>query len=202
MADKQAGMQGSLFLVAAPSGAGKTTLVTKVIDRIKHDRPIERLVTYTSRAPRPSDIPGQDYHFLTVTDFEAKIAQSFFLEWSTTYGTYYGTPRHEFAKLDQGISLIIIVDRQGARDIISHYKEAITIWIQPPDCGTLAQRLKSRYDATGSEIDFRLRLAQQELKEEQEEGLFTYKLLNEDLELALERFESIIRANKYSHLTN
>lgn len=185
--------QGTLFLIAAPSGAGKTTLVTKVIERVAPSIALERMITYTSRPPRAADIPGKDYHFLTNTEFETKIAENFFLEWSNAYGAYYGTPWHEFDKLKQGVSLIVVVDRQGMRSIKNAYTNAITIGIMPPDYRTLASRLIRRDPEKDVEIAFRLQLAQRELEEENREKLFSYIVLNDDVERALNYFEWVIR---------
>src|SRR5579862_9920541 len=110
-------MAGRLFLVSAPSGGGKTTLVNAAIASLSREHSIKRLITYTSRSPRTGDVHGVDYHFVTPAEFQTLIEQEFFLEWSAAYGTFYGTPKEVLRDIAQGLSYIAIVDRAGAQAI-------------------------------------------------------------------------------------
>src|SRR5437879_4794715 len=107
-------MIGKLFVISASSGAGKTTLVTAIITHMGGHVNLERVVTYTTRTPAPGDVPGVDYHFVTPAQFQEKIAAGFFMEWSTAYGHYYGSPRSVLDEVAAGNSRILILDRAGA----------------------------------------------------------------------------------------
>ena len=183
---------GLLFVVSAPSGAGKTTLVTKVIERLKGDHAIQRVITYTSKQPRPGEIQGVDYHFLTEAEFIGKIKQNFFVEYSTVYGAYYGFPKDVFDAIDEGQHFIAIVDRAGAASLKAYRKDAVLIWIKPPGKGALAERLISRAQDSQGQIAFRLALAQQEMARQERDELFEHVILNDSLEAALDRLEEII----------
>src|SRR3990167_6495680 len=103
-------MIGKIFIISAPSGAGKSTLVAATLANLEKEWPIERVVTYTSKNPRNNEVPGQDYHFIKVDEFERRIKQGFFLEWSNAYGTYYGSPRSIVNQVANGYSYIGIID--------------------------------------------------------------------------------------------
>src|SRR5581483_10666268 len=111
---------GVLFIVSAPSGAGKTTLVNAALGSLKSSHAIERVITYTSRMPREGEIPGVDYHFISELEFQSRIKDGFFLEWSGAYGTYYGTPRGLLEDLEKGHHRILIPDRNGAQKILEN----------------------------------------------------------------------------------
>lgn len=183
---------GSLFIVSAPSGAGKTTLVNAVIEKLGAKHQLSRLVTYTSKKPRATEENGVDYHFLEDAEFQERIAAGFFLEWSGAYGAYYGTPAMLLADLAQGRSFIAVVDRSGAQRLSSLVESAVLVWIHTVDLETLEGRLRLRNTEDQEAIAHRLRLAQIEMAEEQERNLFHYHILNDFFENALKELEMII----------
>lgn len=185
-------MCGKLFLVSASSGAGKTTLVREVLVRLHEEHGVKRVITYTTKAPRPGEQQGIDYHFLSEDEFMKKIAQNFFVEHSTVYGAYYGFPRSVLHDIDHGAHYIAIVDRAGAASIKSERPDAILIWIKA-DKQVLEARLTSRAQDTQEVITFRLAIAEQELAAEQADDLYNHLILNDSLEAAIERLEHIIR---------
>ena len=185
-------MIGKLFIVSAPSGAGKTSLVNAVIQKLNPHYTIERALTYTTRQPRHNEIPGIDYHFISSTEFEYKIMQGFFIEWSTAYGVYYGSSKIILETLETGQSVIIIVDRQGAKSIVREIHEAILVWIAPSSPIVLAQRLNNRSTETPEQIMFRLAVGQKELQNEVETKFFTHHIINDDFHDALADLELII----------
>lgn len=135
---------GTLFIVSASSGAGKTSIVTEVIKRLKNTYCVERVVTYSSKTARSCEVNGRDYHFVSVAEFQARIAEGFFLETSCAYGTYYGTPRTIVEGLGQGISYILIVDRAGAAAIANQISSVVLIWISVGSLSILEERLYAR----------------------------------------------------------
>src|SRR3989339_596562 len=156
---------GKLFLLSAPSGCGKTTVTYKLLETLQPSCDIARVVTYTSRAPRTTDKPGIDYHFLSVEEFERRIEQSFFLEWSKVYDDYHGTPGDMLEKIDIGSSYIAVVDRLAVGSILKKYQQAVTIWLEPPSLDILERRLRNRKSEQEEQICKRLTLAQQEIKD-------------------------------------
>jgi guanylate kinase len=157
---------GKLFLLSAPSGCGKTSVTLRALDQLQADQyNISRVVTYTTREPRLTDKSGIDYHFLSALEFENKIKENFFLEWSKAYHNYYGTPGDMISQIERGLSYIAIVDRLGVTSITQKYEKAVSIWLEPPSLEELKQRLYSRQSETEEQIKRRLSLAEQELLE-------------------------------------
>ncbi|MCK5615347.1 guanylate kinase [Candidatus Pacearchaeota archaeon] len=195
-------MSGKLFIVSAPSGAGKTTLVDSVLKKISSEFSIGKVVTYTSRAPRTGEVSGQDYHFVSSLEFEQHIKESFFLEWSGEYGNYYGTPRYIVDELDQGFSRILIIDMLGTQNLISISNDktpfltncVVPIWIHTSDIKQLKERLIARGENTLEQIKRRLDLARQELKKEKSSSLYKYRVLNDDFSKAIIKFQTILIA--------
>ncbi len=183
-----------LFVVSAPSGAGKTTLVTELLQSLPAGCCLERVVTYTTRMPRPKETDIH-YHFMSAEQFKERIQEGFFLEWSSWYGNYYGSPKSVLEKLKKGISLIMILDRSGARAIKALVPKAELIWIKPPSLAVLEERLKKRGDDTASRI-FRLERADLELKEEEKEHLFHHTIINDDKGRALIELRRIVCPKK------
>ncbi len=186
--------QGKLFVVSAPSGAGKTTLVNEVVRRLGDSCSLERAVTYTTKPARPGeDRQGVDYHFITNQEFESKIAQNFFLEWSGAYGHYYGSPRYVLDEVAQGLSRILILDRVGAQQVKERYAQAVLIWIYTKDIEVLRARLLGRGTDSADQIVRRLALACEEIQQEQQAPLYEHYVLNDSIGSAIVDFEMVLK---------
>ncbi len=183
---------GCLFIVTAPSGAGKTSLIRALM---ASDAALALSVSCTTRPPRAGEVDGRDYHFVTVEEFEARRGRGEFLEWAEVYGNFYATPRApiEAALEGAGADLIFEVDWQGARRLREAYPEAASIYILPPSPEVLAERLRAR--ATDSEAVIARRLAQ--LAEDVRHVTdFDYGIVNHVFDEALEHLRAIVRAER------
>jgi len=185
-------MAGKLFLLSAPSGCGKTTIVTHVIKDLEALCQISRVITYTSRLARSTDAPGVDYHFLSEQEFQKRIKQNFFLEWSCAYGNYYGTPRSLIEHVKNGQSYVAIVDRAGIISILQAYAPSIAIWLEPPSLAALEQRLRWRGSEDSAEFSKRLLLAKNEIRQECEQPLCKHRIVNDVFDSALEELKKIL----------
>jgi len=181
-----------LVIVSAPSGAGKTTLVTQLIDRLGGQYGLKRLVTYATRQPRAGEIPGQDYIFISPQEFEQKIHEGFFLEWSGELGTKYGTGRDIVDQLAQGPG-VLILDQDGARKLKKSIG-ATLIWVTVPSLEILEQRLRARGTENDTQISRRMARAAQEIAFEAQEKLYDYYIQNDDLERAVENMVQVVGA--------
>ncbi len=173
--------RGKLYVVSAPSGAGKTTLIKEVLSRFKT---LSYSVSHTTRAPRKKEQQGIDYYFITQEEFQEKINQNYWLEWAEVHGNYYGTSKN-FIKtsLDQGKSLILDIDVQGTCEIIKSGLEMVTIFIMPPSIEILSQRLENRGSDSKKVIDKRIENAKIEIAKN---NMYQYIVLNDDLDKARE----------------
>jgi guanylate kinase len=175
---------GKLFVVSAPSGSGKTCLVKEVLKECGTKAFLKRAITYTTRPPREGEIDGEHYHFISVDEFKEKIDQSYFLEWSTWYDHYYGSPVSLLKYIEEGQSFVAILDRLGAKDVVQAYKYAHLIWIEPPSLEILKERLIKRDKDSIATIENRLRKAEIEMEQEKQEQLYDYHIINDDYETA------------------
>jgi guanylate kinase len=173
--------RGKLYVVSAPSGAGKTTLIKAVLRRFKT---LSYSVSHTTRAPRNNEQQGIDYYFITQEEFKEKINQNYWLEWAEVHGNYYGTSK-DFIKesLDQGKSLILDIDVQGTCEIIKSGLEMVTIFIMPPSIEILSQRLENRGSDSKKVIDLRIENANLEIAKK---NMYQYVVINDDLDKARE----------------
>lgn len=185
-------MAGKLFVLAAPSGCGKTTLVYQLVGAVRPQCVLERVITYTSRQARPIDRPGLDYHFISEQEFQERIKQNFFLEWSTAYGNYYGTPRTLIDHVESGKLAIAVVDHAGVQSITRYYQKTVGIWLTPPSFLALEQRLRGRGTEETAEINRRLQLARQELEKEQKLRLCKHHIVNDTIEDTLEQLKTVV----------
>lgn len=184
---------GKLFIVSGPSGVGKTTLVKAIITRLYPTYPIERIVTYTSKKMRLGEKEAQDYYFISHSEFEGKITQGFFLEWSTAYNAYYGSPRSILGDLSRGKSCILIIDRIGAQKIVAHVKDPVLIWLTVSCLDILRDRLYMRGTENDEKIARRLERAKIEIEDEQNKPFYKYYVCNDDFKKAVVMLEEIIR---------
>ncbi len=180
-----------MLIVSSPSGAGKTTLC----GRLRAAFPRLRFsVSHTTRKPRPNEVDGREYHFVDESAFEALIAESGFAEWARVHGHYYGTSMGEIDRARQEADGIIFdIDFQGARQIVARFPEAIGVFILPPSLAELERRLRGR--GTEDEATTSLRLANAK-REIAHYGLFDYVVVNDDVDTADQRMQSIVWAER------
>jgi len=156
-------MKGKLVIVSAPSGTGKGTVINEVL-KIRPDFMFS--VSATTRKPRPGEADGESYHFLSDAQFKKMISEGKFLEFAQYVGEYYGTPAEPIDKgIESGITMILDIEVQGAKQVMSKKKDALTIFIIPPDMEELEKRLRGRGTDSEEKLQARLERARQELKE-------------------------------------
>lgn len=180
---------GSLFMVAAPSGAGKSTLVNALLAQ---EPSIKLSISFTTRAPRPGEQNGREYHFTTAEDFLAREKQGEFLESAEVHGNYYGTSRLQIAdQIQAGTDVLLEIDWQGAQQIKKQFPHAIGIFILPPSIAALEERLKKRGQDEPHIITRRLLAAGGEIAHASE---FEYAIINQEFAIALSELTAIVRA--------
>jgi guanylate kinase len=184
-------MVGSLYVVAAPSGAGKTTLVRGLLAA---DPAVGLSVSTTTRAPRPGEVDGRDYRFTDVDTFKAMVERGEFLEWAEVHGNYYGTSKSWIqAELAAGRDVLLEIDWQGARQVRNLFPQAVGIFILPPSLEELERRLRGRRTDSDEVIARRLAAAQAEMRHV---GEFDYAIINKELQRASEELLLIVRASR------
>lgn len=184
------------LIVSSPSGAGKTTLTT----RLRAMLPGLRFsVSHTTRLPRANEVDGREYHFVTPARFAEMIAAGEFLEWARVHGNLYGTSRAEWVRAvaEEARGLIFDVDHQGARQIQCHLPEVVTVFILPPDMAVLKARLRGRASEDEATVNRRYAAALDEIAHY---GMFDYVLVNDVLEVATEQLLAIFRAEECRRL--
>jgi guanylate kinase len=183
------GNPGSLFVIVAPSGAGKTSLVRALLER---DPSIGLSVSFTTRAPRHGEIDGVHYHFIDLEEFFRRREAGDFLEWAQVHGNYYATSRPWIeATTRGGRDLILEIDCQGAAQVQRLFPEAIGIFIAPPSLSELERRLRARAQDSDAVIAGRMSAAKAELAEAEK---FEYVIINQDFATAVEQLNAIVRA--------
>ncbi len=181
--------QGILFIVSAPSGAGKTSLVKALL---KADPMIRLSVSYTTRAPRAGEIDGREYHFVSRERFETMLKDGEFLESAEVYGNYYGTSKSGIARdLDAGRDMLLEIDWQGAEQVKQHFSDAISIFILPPSYHALTTRLTGRGQDSSEVIERRLAAAADDVSHA---SGFDYIIVNDDFDVALADLGAIARS--------
>jgi guanylate kinase len=184
-------MSGTLYIVAAPSGAGKTSL-TRALLACESD--IELSVSYTSRAPRPGEVDGEHYHFVSRGDFEAMIARGEFFEHAVVHGDLKGTGRAPVARaLAAGRDVLLEIDWQGARQVREKMPSCVSIFILPPSREELERRLRTRASDSEEVIRRRLADARRDLEHAKE---FDYHLVNDDFTVALGELCAIVEGHR------
>ena len=179
--------QGTLFIVSAPSGAGKTSLVRELIESLDG---IQVSVSHTTRAKREGEVDGVNYHFTQVPDFEAMIARGDFFEYAKVFDNYYGTSRQAVQTLlDAGQGVILEIDWQGAQQVREQMPSAVSIFILPPSRSELERRLSSRGTDEHAVIARRMRDAVSEMSHYDE---YDYLVINDDFTTALQELQSLV----------
>ncbi|HJZ76317.1 MAG TPA: guanylate kinase [Vicinamibacterales bacterium] len=185
------GQRGLLFIVSAPSGAGKTTLVERLVVEtpgLKMSR------SYTSRPARPGECDGVDYNFISRERFESMVQAGEFLEWASLYGHLYGTCAADTEQLlARGQDVVLVIDVQGARKVRAAGVRATTVFVMPPSFATLEQRLRGRSKDSEPQIQRRLQVARDEVAAYSE---YDFVVVNDDVTAAVERLHGIVLAER------
>lgn len=184
-------MPGTLYIVAAPSGAGKSSIVNAVLKRLPG---VALSISFTSRAPRPGERHAQHYHFVGKDEFERMIAAGDFFEHALVHGDYKGTARQSvLPQLEKGLDVLLEIDWQGARQVRAQIPEAKSIFILPPSRQALETRMRNRGQDTEAVIARRLAAAREEMSHYHE---FDYVVVNEHFELAVQEVTAIFTAQR------
>ncbi|NMP16148.1 guanylate kinase [Thalassotalea sp. Y01] len=182
-------VSGNLFILSAPSGAGKSSLIKALLQQ-SNDRKMQVSVSHTTRDPRPGEENGVHYHFVSKAEFEQKIAAGEFYEWAEVFGNYYGTSEAAIdAQLAQGIDVFLDIDWQGAQQVRMKKPTVTTIFICPPSRQELESRLRSRGQDSDEVIADRMAQAQSECSHYQE---FDYIVVNDDFDQAVTDLQIVI----------
>ncbi|QBF83440.1 guanylate kinase [Shewanella maritima] len=184
--------RGNLFIVSAPSGAGKSSLISALLKDKPADKQVS--VSHTTRQPRPGEENGVHYHFVSVDEFKALIADNAFFEWAEVFGNYYGTSRQVIEQtLAQGIDVFLDIDWQGGEQVKKLMPEAVGIFILPPSKTELERRLTGRGQDSQEVIDKRMAQAVSEMSHYKQ---YDFVIVNDDFDTALQQFETIIASQR------
>ena len=179
--------KGILFIISAPSGAGKTTLCRALRKRFPD---IKYSISFTTRQPRQGEQNGVDYHFVGKQEFERKLQQGCWAEWAEVHGHYYGTSANllDAAQL-RGDDILLDIDVQGTIQILERYPEAATVFILPPSMNVLEQRLRKRGTDSRATIEKRIESASKEIAQK---DIYRHLIVNDDLEIAIAELIQIV----------
>lgn len=172
-----------ILVITGPSGVGKGTLIKRLLERVAG---LQLAVSATTRAPRPGEVNGRDYHFLSAEDFARRVAAGEFVEHAQYAGNRYGTLVSELKRPARGI--VLEIDVQGARQVRARLPEAVQVFIEPPSFEDLESRLATRGSDRPEQIERRLAAARAELEAA---GEFDHRIVNDDLEQALQELEQL-----------
>jgi guanylate kinase len=183
--------RGDLFILSAPSGAGKTTLIHRMLGSgLLGADTLAFSVSHTTRAPRPGEVAGTAYHFVDPSTFQSMIAANRFLEWAEVHGHCYGTSYGEvLPRLEQGIDVVLDIDVQGAERVVGRHPEAYSIFIMPPSFEDLERRLRQRRLDDPAEISRRLAVSLAEIERYRQ---YQYVIINDDAERASQVLAAIL----------
>jgi guanylate kinase len=183
--------QGNLFIVSAPSGAGKTSLVRKLLET---DPQVKLSVSYTTRAPRPGEVDGKDYHFVDEPKFMAMLERGDFLESALVYGNRYGTSQPWIENMMRtGVDILLEIDWQGAAQVRNIFRGAVSVFILPPSLEALVERLNSRGQDSQEVIARRVAAAREDIGHVEE---FDYVIINDDFHTALQDLLAVVRSQR------
>jgi guanylate kinase len=192
-----AARNGQLWVIAAPSGAGKTSLVRKLLER---DPSLKFSISYTTRKPRASEVNERDYFFVSVTQFQEMVRDDAFLEYACVFDNWYGTGREHVAKLlATGSSVVLEIDWQGAKQVRERARESHSVFILPPSIAELERRLRGRKTDSEAVIERRLKDARSDMTHWDE---FDHVIVNDDFDAALERLAGVISGREHGTRTD
>jgi guanylate kinase len=178
---------GSLIIISAPSGGGKTTLCHALRRRMPD---LGYSVSFTTRPPRPGEQDGVDYHFIDVDEFEKGIAEKRWAEWAVVHGNLYGTSAEYLQRaLADGQDILLDIDTEGTRQLLAHFPDSLTIFIEPPSMKVLAQRLAGRGTDDPETVARRLRDAEKEMAQR---GMYRHRIVNGRLDETLETLTALV----------
>jgi guanylate kinase len=183
--------EGVLYVISAPSGAGKTTLCKEIIDIFPN---LRHSVSYTTRTPRTGEVHGRDYFFVGQEEFDRMVAAGEFAEWAEVHGNFYGTSLATLKECrSQGIDLILDIDCQGARQLKGRFEGGVYIFVLPPSMAELRRRLDNRSSDTQEVIERRIKNAAGEIKEAR---WYDYIIVNDNFGEAVEQLKSVLIAEQ------
>ena len=185
--------KGMLLVISGPSGTGKGTLIERLM---KEDPSLVFSVSATTRDPRPGEINGVHYHFVSNEEYDKLVAENAFVEYATVHGNRYGTLRSEvYQRLERGDNVVLDIDVQGALNVIANEKEKVSIMLLPPSMKELRSRLTGRGTETPEQVETRLGNAIWEISQKDH---YQYKVINDDMDECLRTLQAIIQAEKHS----
>jgi len=183
--------RGLLFVVSAPSGTGKTTVVERLVEVYPF---LEQSRSYTSRPARPGEIDGVDYNFVSRAEFDAMLGRNEFLEWADVFGNLYGTSRQETeARLEAGGDVVLVIDVQGARQVRARKPDAVAVFVLPPSFEVLERRLRGRSKDSEAAMARRLATARDEISAVDE---YDYVVINDELDRCVSEIGAIVTAER------
>lgn len=183
-----------LFIISSPSGAGKTTLCTRLLAELSN---ITFSISHTTRPPRPGEEDGKDYHFVDTATFEKMVADNQFIEWAHVHGNRYGTARSEIERAAKNeADLIFDIDFQGASQIKQQYSDAVGVFVLPPSIEELKRRLRSRGTESPDSLARRFKAALDEISHH---ALFDYLVVNDELDIAYDQLRALLIAERQRH---
>lgn len=179
--------KGRLFVISGPSGVGKGTITIEVLKRVPS---LKKVVTYTTRTPRPGEVAGKDYHFVNRDEFEKLKCQGEFLEWAEVYGNFYGSPKREVERLlSEGFDVVLVLDVQGALSVKAQYPDSVLVFLKPPSLEELRRRLEERGTEPPEVIERRMLKASWEM---QQAVKFDHVVVNDEIDKAVDEIIHII----------
>ena len=188
--------RGKLFILSAPAGTGKTTLVNRLVKELPH---VVQSISYTTREPREMEVNGIHYHFVTPETFQKRIASGDFLEHVTLYGDDYGTSRSTVEKLlNSGKHVFLVIDTQGAL-MLKGKVPAVFIFVSPPSIDILRERVERRKTEKREKIEARLKLAEQEMQKRKE---YDFEIVNDNLDEAFQKLKRIVLSEEKDGKSN
>lgn len=183
--------QGNLIVVSAPSGTGKHTILERVL---RDDPRLEYSISATSRPPRPGEVDGREYYFLTRDEFQRRVGAGDFVEWAEVHGNLYGTLREELERRTaQGRDVVLEVDVQGMRHFRNSSLDPVTVFVAPPSLDELEHRLRGRGSEKPEDVALRLKNAREEMAARHS---FDYIVINDEVARAVADLQAIIRAQR------